>query len=99
MFATVGDDLMVANMVAQDGFPSSARPVAVDYEALRLTLSVVSAFCQSEGASVHMPRIGCGISGGSWDRVAQLVEETLCSAGVAVTVYDLPNPVTRQSKQ
>jgi hypothetical protein len=36
-----------------------------------------------------MPRIGCGLAGGTWERVGPLVEETLGRAGVAVTVYDL----------
>ncbi|MFE3494555.1 hypothetical protein [Streptomyces sp. NPDC059175] len=40
------------------------------------------------GASVHMPRIGCGLAGGRWSRVEPLVVERLVARGVAVTVYD-----------
>ena len=39
-------------------------------------------------ASVHMPRIGCGLAGGKWSRIEPLVTERLVNKGVAVTVYD-----------
>ncbi|SEQ20797.1 hypothetical protein SAMN04487983_1003320 [Streptomyces sp. yr375] len=35
-----------------------------------------------------MPRIGCGLAGGTWSRVEPLVAERLVERGVAVTVYD-----------
>ncbi|MEX3101111.1 MULTISPECIES: Appr-1-p processing protein [unclassified Streptomyces] len=40
------------------------------------------------GASVHMPRIGCGLAGGAWPRVEPLIAERLVREGIAVTVYD-----------
>jgi O-acetyl-ADP-ribose deacetylase (regulator of RNase III) len=39
-------------------------------------------------ASVHMPRIGCGLAGGDWSRVEPLILRRLVERGVAVTVYD-----------
>jgi hypothetical protein len=42
-------------------------------------------------ASVHMPRIGCGLAGGEWGRVESIVRDTLCAEGIEVTVYDLPS--------
>lgn len=35
-----------------------------------------------------MPRIGCGLAGGTWDRVEPLVGERLVARGIPVTVYD-----------
>jgi hypothetical protein len=40
-------------------------------------------------ASVHMPRIGCGLAGGEWSRIEPLIVNSLCEKGVDVTVYDL----------
>lgn len=40
-------------------------------------------------ASVHMPRIGCGLAGGSWGKVEPIIQEELCDKGVQVFVYDL----------
>ena len=37
--------------------------------------------------SLHMPRIGCGLAGGTWDLMGPLVERTL--GDLDVTVYDL----------
>jgi O-acetyl-ADP-ribose deacetylase (regulator of RNase III) len=39
-------------------------------------------------ASVHMPRIGCGLAGGTWERIGPLVEEELSARDIPVTVYD-----------
>ncbi|MEU2680946.1 hypothetical protein ABZ638_29070 [Streptomyces sp. NPDC007107] len=41
------------------------------------------------GASVHMPRIGCGLAGGTWARVEPLVTGRLVARGIEVTVYDV----------
>jgi hypothetical protein len=35
-----------------------------------------------------MPRIGCGLAGGRWERIEPLLEATLVAAGVPATVYD-----------
>ncbi|THA79646.1 hypothetical protein E6R60_03350 [Streptomyces sp. A0642] len=40
------------------------------------------------GASVHMPRIGCGLAGGTWSRIEPLIEKRLTGRGIPVTVYD-----------
>ncbi|GGN44191.1 hypothetical protein GCM10012285_26520 [Streptomyces kronopolitis] len=40
------------------------------------------------GASVHMPRIGCGLAGGVWSRVEPLISVRLARGGIPVTVYD-----------
>jgi hypothetical protein len=37
---------------------------------------------------VHLPRIGCGLAGGTWKRVEPLIDARLCARDVPVTVYD-----------
>lgn len=39
-------------------------------------------------ASVHMTRLGCNRGGMLWSVVQPIVEDTLCSKGIAVYVYD-----------
>lgn len=85
----VNSTTAVVNMVAQHGFPSHERPCALDYEALRHCLNTVAGWCVGLNASVHMPRIGCGIAGGTWDDIEPIIEQALCALGVPVTVYDL----------
>jgi O-acetyl-ADP-ribose deacetylase (regulator of RNase III) len=80
--------LWVANMIGQHGIRTGSQGVPVRYEAIDTALSTVADRAAALGASVHMPRIGCGLAGGRWDRVEPLVVERLVRAGVPVTVYD-----------
>lgn len=84
----VGPRLWVANLVGQRGIRTGSAGVPIRYEALERGLHAVAAHALATGASVHMPRIGCGLAGGRWDRVEPLVTTALTDRGVAVTVYD-----------
>lgn len=35
-----------------------------------------------------MPRIGCGLAGGKWERIEPIILEELVAKGVEATVYD-----------
>ena len=84
----VGPDLSVANMVAQRGFRHTEAGPPLRYDALETCLAELARIATEAGASVHMPRIGCGLAGGEWDRIEPILETTLVAAGVEVTVYD-----------
>jgi O-acetyl-ADP-ribose deacetylase (regulator of RNase III) len=88
-FVEVSDQLWVANMIAQRDTRSINGVPPIRYEALVLTLAAVAAFASERRATVHMPRIGCGLAGGSWDEVSAIIERELTSKGVQVVVYDL----------
>lgn len=81
------DGIVVANMIAQHGYSYAGNP-AIQYPALHMCLSKVAKRAKEFGASIHMPRIGCGLAGGTWDRVELIISETL--GDLDVTVYDLP---------
>ena len=85
----VEDHLSVANMVAQHGYVSPANPVAIRYDALAQCLSKLAGRIE-QGTIIHMPRIGCGLAGGTWDHIEPLLDEHLAMAGFDVQVYDLP---------
>ncbi|MGM9335459.1 MULTISPECIES: macro domain-containing protein [Streptomyces] len=78
----------VANMVGQRGIRTGSKGVPVRYEAIDTALTGLAAHALDLGACVHMPRIGCGLAGGTWSRVEPLVIERLTGRGIAVTVYD-----------
>ncbi|MFC9283851.1 macro domain-containing protein [Streptomyces collinus] len=84
----VGARLWVANMIGQRGVRTGSNGVPVRYEAIDAALGRLAGEAAERGASVHMPRIGCGLAGGRWSRVEPLVRERLVARGVAVTVYD-----------
>lgn len=85
----IGDDVTVAHMVAQHGFGPSASQ-RLRYAALAQCLSKVRKLAKDLGASVHMPRVGTGHGGASWDIVKELIAEELVEKGIAATVYRKP---------
>lgn len=87
----VEEDLAVANIIGQHGYGrgAGARP-PIRYDALRQGLRELRCRALELGASIHMPRIGCGLAGGRWDVVEPIIREELCAHNLSVTVYDLP---------
>lgn len=81
-------DVWVANMIGQRGIRTGSAGPPVRYEAIERCLTVLAGHAAALEASVHMPRIGCGLAGGQWARVEPLVRDRLCAKGVPVTVYD-----------
>lgn len=87
-FVQVEPYVWVANMVGQRGIRTGSKGVPVRYEAIDTALERLGEKAAELGASVHMPRIGCGLAGGKWSRVEPLIVERLVRLGIAVTVYD-----------
>lgn len=89
-FVLVEPGIEVANLIGQHGYGKCVDPEKpfVKYDAIRKGLTTVAEFARTHGASIHMPRIGCGLAGGTWWEMGPIVEETL--AGLDVYVYDLP---------
>lgn len=88
-FVPVAPDLHVANMIGQRGIRPSAGNPPIRYDAVDQNLSKLADFASLSNASVHMPRIGCGLAGGTWDRIEPLITDHLSSRGITVVVYDL----------
>jgi O-acetyl-ADP-ribose deacetylase (regulator of RNase III) len=88
-FVEVEPSLWVANMIGQHGVHAVNGVPPVRYEAVEEALSKVAQFARAHSASVHMPRIGCGLAGGTWEEIERIVDRTLLNNGIAVTVYDL----------
>jgi len=86
----VGDDVWVANMIAQHGIRRRRGDIPLRYDALATCLEKLAGRALELGAVVAMPRIGAGLAGGDWAKVSELIEERLCGRGVKVVVYDLP---------
>lgn len=84
----VDDKLYVANMVAQRDIKTVNGIPPIRYEALAACLEMLGKSAGELYASVHMPRIGCGLAGGQWSEVEPLVKDKL--ARTDVYVYDLP---------
>lgn len=90
-FVQVGKTIWVANLIGQRDVRTVGGVPPVRYEAIRKGLRRVTEEARRLGASVHMPRIGCGLAGGKWEEVGKIVEDEIANRDVSVTVYDLPS--------
>lgn len=81
-------DIVVANMIAQhdtrwiDGLPP------IRYDSLRECLKKVYEYAKRNDCSVHAPKFGASLAGGSWDIIEKIIQEELCDKGISVTVYN-----------
>lgn len=80
--------MYVANMIGQKGIKTGSNGVPVRYEAIEKCLETLADKASELNASVHMPRIGCGLAGGKWEKIEPLIEKTLLNNNVEVYVYD-----------
>jgi O-acetyl-ADP-ribose deacetylase (regulator of RNase III) len=88
--ANVDDKFAIVSMIAQHGFGPSPKP-RIRYMALKACLEKVGNLAAERGATVHMPKIGSGQAGGSWNIIREFVQEAICARGANVNVYELPS--------
>jgi O-acetyl-ADP-ribose deacetylase (regulator of RNase III) len=88
-FVQVEDELWIANLIGQHKINKDENGNApIRYEAILLGLEKVGQFAFDKNATVHMPRIGCGLAGGTWDKIEPLINSILTTKNIQVTVYD-----------
>jgi O-acetyl-ADP-ribose deacetylase (regulator of RNase III) len=88
----VEKSVWVANMVAQRDVRTRGCVPPIRYDALEKCLGELGFHAHQFQASIHMPRIGCGLAGGKWEKVQSLITDTL----PGTEVYDHPpTPVAR----
>ena len=85
----VDENLAVVSMIAQHGYGPSPTP-RIRYVALEACLEKLGKLAAERHATVHMPKIGSGQAGGSWNIIREVVQETVCAHGASVLVYQLP---------
>lgn len=80
--------IYVANMIGQKGIKTGSNDIPVRYEAIEKCLETLANEALTLNASVHMPRIGCGLAGGKWTEIEPIIERTLLNKNVEVFIYD-----------
>jgi O-acetyl-ADP-ribose deacetylase (regulator of RNase III) len=90
----VEEDVWVANIIGQHGLRrgDDGEP-PVRYAAIARGFEHIADYAKAypdRRLSVHAPRLGCGLAGGSWEEIEPLLHRNLLSRGVPVTIYDLP---------
>lgn len=93
----VSGDIWVCNLIGQrniygkGGRGGYIPPVR--YDAIESGLMKLSKMAQDLSASVHMPRIGCGLAGGRWEDIDPIIQRTLLKDGIDTIVYDFGKKV------
>lgn len=81
----VEPDIIVANMIGQKGVgysPEGQPPIR--YNAIRTALITVNKLAVEIGATIHAPKFGSDLAGGSWEEIEKIIKETMT---VDVTIY------------
>lgn len=85
----VEGDVWVANLIGQHKINKDENDNApIRYDAVLKRLEKVAEFALEKNATIHMPRIGCGLAGGTWDKIEPLIEEALTASNIDTYVYD-----------
>lgn len=84
----VEDDVWVCNMIGQHNIVPYSKGPPIRYEAVEECLGKLAQKALELNATVHMPRIGCGLAGGKWEEIEQIIVKTLLINNVGVYVYD-----------
>jgi O-acetyl-ADP-ribose deacetylase (regulator of RNase III) len=87
-FVQVNEYTYIANMIGQKGTKTGSKGPPIRYEAVENCLIKLSKKALELNASVHMPRIGCGLAGGKWENIEPLINKILINGGINVFVYD-----------
>lgn len=97
-FVQVEPHLWVANLIGQRdiGRKEGSKLPPIRYDAIREGLTEIAKKAVDLEASIHMPRIGCGLAGGKWQIMEPIIQDQLTEFGVDVTVYDF---VPKQKKR
>ena len=89
-FVSVEEKIWVANLIGQHNIYNDENDnPTIRYEAVKKGLRIIADFAYEINAKVQMPRIGCGLAGGSWDRIEKLIRQTLLKKNIEVFVCDL----------
>lgn len=88
-YVQVEKDIVIANMIGQHGIKTFGYNKPIRYDAIEECLEKVAIVCKNNNATIHMPRIGCGLAGGEWEEIEKIINKTLIEKDIEVFVYDL----------
>ena len=90
----VATDIYVANIIGQHGLRAAKGGVMpIRYEAIGKGFGIIASYARNnpeKAVSVHMPRMGCALAGGSWALIEPLIDRAFVMNKIPVTVYDWP---------
>ena len=89
LFVPVRTDQSIGNLFAQDGFASYGIGLycLTQYDKLRECMKIINE--RYKGKTVALPhKLGCGLAGGNWDIVLEIIKEELKDCNVEIWDFD-----------
>jgi hypothetical protein len=88
---TFGHSLIFANMISQNGIISPKNPRPLNYASLCQSMMLISKFIREKfdkdsPVQIHAPKFGCGLAGGNWNFVTELIRDIWCN--IPICVYE-----------
>jgi O-acetyl-ADP-ribose deacetylase (regulator of RNase III) len=90
-FVQITPDICIANMIGQQGTRWQGKIPPIRYDALSVCIEKVYDKASKDKVSVHMPRIGCVLAGGSWDVIGPLIEKRMTVESYVYTLESQKN--------
>lgn len=88
-FVQVESNLWIANIIGQHKIRNDEQGnPPIRYESIKEGIQKVAQKAKELDATVHMPRIGCGLAGGKWEHIEPILEGNLIKNKIKTVVYD-----------
>lgn len=90
----VGNDrfpLLIINAYTQftyKGIPGVDKNMRLSYTYLKECLYRINKKFSGSGLKIGLPKIGCGLAGGSWSKVSKIIEREFKDLDYTVVIYD-----------
>jgi O-acetyl-ADP-ribose deacetylase (regulator of RNase III) len=97
-FIRVGSHITIANMIGQKGIKTGSNGSPIRYDYLEQCFEKLRIEAEKNQASIHMPRIGCGLAGGKWPRVEELINKVFGDTNIEITIYTLADEIREYPK-
>lgn len=84
--------LVFANMIAQNGVVGNSNHRPLNYAALVKSMLLVNQFIQqnfdqNNPVQIHSPKFGCGLAGGNWNFIEDLISDIWSKQ--SIFIYDI----------
>jgi len=93
-YAKIDDNLIIANMIGQDGVFSKDNLIPIKYRALANCMSKIAVFVEVEkiktnkNVVIHAPKFGSNLAKGNWSFVLELIREIWLENNISVVIYE-----------
>lgn len=88
-FVNVERNLVVANMVGQQGIGYKSGKPPVKYDAINSCLKKVAEIAKKYNSVVIGPKFGAGLAHGDWNTIEQLIIKNMCEKDIEVNIYEI----------